>query len=110
MDKMLLNKICELTHQGQGSALVTIVSTKGSTPRKPGAAMIVERSGKIWGTIGGGCGEAEVRQRALLAIDEGVSCLYSVNLLNSVAAGEGMVCGGVMEVFIQVFKRKLPAS
>jgi xanthine dehydrogenase accessory factor len=102
MDKVILAKLCELQELGVGFALATIVHTKGSTPRKAGAAMLVERDGKIWGTIGGGCGEAEVRQKALTALDEGCSGIYCVNLLNEVAANEGMVCGGVMEVFIQV--------
>lgn len=102
MDKGILKKICELTNQEERSALVTIVSTKGSTPRKAGATMLVAQNGKLWGTIGGGCGEAAVRQRALLAMDEGISCMHQVTLLNDMAATEGMVCGGTMEVFIQV--------
>jgi xanthine/CO dehydrogenase XdhC/CoxF family maturation factor len=102
MDKALVKKVCELKSQGQEVALVTIINTKGSTPRKTGSAMLVERSGKIWGTVGGGCCESEVRQQALLAIDTHSSCIYKVNLLNDMAADEGMVCGGVMEFFIQV--------
>ncbi len=102
MDKMLLQKVCELENQGQRVALITIVNTKGSTPRKIGTAMIVERNGKTWGTVGGGCCEAEVRQRALLAMDEELSCMYQAALLNDVAGNEGMVCGGIMDFFIQV--------
>lgn len=102
MDKVIVEKICELQRQGQRLALVTIIKTKGSTPRKTGAAMIVEKNGKLWGTVGGGCSEAEVRQRSLLAMDEQQSCTHTVNLLNDMAAEEGMVCGGVMEFFIQV--------
>lgn len=102
MDRGIVRKICELTSQGERSALVTIISTKGSTPRKAGATMLVEQRGKLWGTVGGGCGEAAVRQRALLAMDEGTSCTYQVTLFNDIAATEGMVCGGTMEVFIQV--------
>lgn len=102
MDKGIVEKICELTREGQRLALVTIIHTKGSTPRKTGAVMIVEGNGKLWGTVGGGCCEAEVRQRSLLAMDEQQSCIHKVNLLNEMAANEGMVCGGVMEFFIQV--------
>jgi xanthine dehydrogenase accessory factor len=102
MDKMLVKKVCELTRQGKRAAFVSIIDTKGSTPRKVGTTMLVEQTGRIWGTIGGGCGEAEVKRQSLLAMDEGRSCLYQVNLLNGLAADEGMVCGGVMEVFIQV--------
>lgn len=102
MDRLLLEKICELQKQKQTSALVTIIQTKGSTPRKVGTAMLVEKNGKIWGTVGGGCCESEVRQRALLAMDEKRSCVYQVALLNEVAAEEGMACGGIMDFFIQV--------
>lgn len=84
------------------SALVTVVKTLGSTPRKTGAKMLVLPDGKIIGTIGGGCAENEVRQKALSALDDGRSFLYRIDLLNGVAAQEGMVCGGVMDVFIQV--------
>jgi len=102
MDKVVVQKICELTRQEKKLALVTIINTKGSTPRKTGATMIVEGSGKLWGTVGGGCCEAEVRQQALLAMDENRSRTHTVNLLNEIAADEGMVCGGIMEFFIQV--------
>ncbi|MDA8228748.1 MAG: XdhC family protein [Desulfitobacterium hafniense] len=102
MDKALLYKICQLTEQGEHFAIVTVVSTKGSTPRKAGASMIVERNGIITGTIGGGCAEAEVKLKALSAIDKLQSSIYEVKMLNDVAEEEGMVCGGVMEVFIQV--------
>lgn len=103
MDKSILQRICELEQTGDPFALLTILSTQGSTPRKAGAVMLVERTGRTLGTIGGGCGEAEAKQRALIAIDKQTSCTYCVNLLNDVAAEEGMVCGGIMEVFIQVF-------
>ncbi|ABO48864.1 predicted sulfurylase small subunit, molybdopterin cytosine dinucleotide biosynthesis [Desulforamulus reducens MI-1] len=103
MDRLILQRVCELQAKGEPFALITILSTKGSTPRKAGAVMLMERIGRTVGTIGGGCGEAEVKQRALLAMDEQTSCIHRVNMVNDVAAEEGMVCGGSMEVFIQVF-------
>jgi len=102
MDEIILRKVCELTGKGQALAIVTIIRTKGSTPRKAGVVMLVEGDGKIWGTVGGGCGESEVRRQALLALDEHISCIHKVNLLNDMAADDGMVCGGTMEFFIQV--------
>lgn len=106
MDKLILQKICALQQRGEAFALLTILSTKGSTPRKAGTAMLLERTGRTTGTIGGGCGEAEAKQRALMALDEGISCTHRVSMVNDVAAEEGMVCGGVMDVFIQVFGEK----
>ncbi|MCE5286124.1 MAG: XdhC family protein [Pelosinus sp.] len=102
MDQAILNSICESLYRGEGAALITIVATRGSTPRKAGSKMILFPDGRTIGTIGGGCGEAEVKRQALLAFDEKSSRLYTVNMLNEAAADEGMVCGGLMEVFIQI--------
>ena len=102
MDRALLKMICEKQQQGEKMALVTIVATRGSTPRKAGSQMLISTDGQSFGTIGGGCGEAEVRQQALGVFDENRARLYTVTMVNEVAADEGMVCGGVMEVFIQI--------
>lgn len=102
MDKALLAKLCELKDKGERLALVTIVATRGSTPRKSGAAMLVTPDGKVFGSIGGGCGEDEARRQALTALDAGRSYLHTIYLTNAVAADEGMACGGTMEVFIRV--------
>lgn len=102
MDRTMINSICEKQKNGEKAVLVTIVETRGSTPRKAGSKMLILPDGKAFGTIGGGCGEAEVRRQALTALDESRSRLYTVTMLNEVAADEGMVCGGIMEVFIQI--------
>jgi len=102
MDREIVKQICEWQKSGEKAALVTIVATKGSTPRKAGSKMLILSTGQSFGTIGGGCGEGEVRRQALMALDENRSCLYTVTMLNEMAADEGMVCGGIMEVFIQI--------
>lgn len=102
MDRQVIAKICALKERGEPAALVTVVACQGSTPRKPGAAMVVDRAGAIFGSIGGGCGEAEARMLALRALDDGAAGLYRLVLTNAVAADEGMACGGVMEIFIEV--------
>ena len=102
MDATLLKNICECQKRGQAVALVTIIETKGSTPRKAGSQMLVLPNGAVQGTIGGGCAEAEAKQQALLALQIGKARLYTVEMLNAVAAEEGMVCGGTMTLFMQV--------
>jgi len=102
MDRDLLEYICECQSKGENAALVTIVETRGSTPRKAGSKMLILPDGRSCGTIGGGCGEAEVRRQALTALDNKQSQMHTVRMLNDVAADEGMVCGGIMEVFIQI--------
>ena len=82
-------------------AVVTILSTKGSVPRKAGAKMIVFSDGSILGSIGGGCSEGEVIIRALDIIKSGGYQIHPVDMTGDAAEEEGMVCGGVMEVLIE---------
>lgn len=83
--------------------LATIISRKGSAPRGVGTKMIICQSGKIVGTIGGGCMEAEVVQRAKTMIyqNEVFAKLLTVSLSNDEAEEEGMVCGGTLEIFLE---------
>jgi len=85
-------------------ALATIVSTRGSTPRETGAKMAVTAAGEIIGSIGGGCAEADVIRRARDLLDQGGYCLMEVDLTDA-AEEDGMVCGGVMTVLIEVLDR-----
>ena len=65
---------------GEPAALVTVVSTRGSTPQKAGARMLVHADGRIVGTIGGGCLEAEMTRRARQAIVDRRAQLASYDL------------------------------
>lgn len=85
-------------------ALVTVISTKGSVPRHSGAKMIVWPQGKILGSIGGGCCEAEVIIAARDIIKEGGCMIKTVDMTLDDAEKEGMVCGGTMEVLIEAVK------
>jgi xanthine dehydrogenase accessory factor len=100
-DKDTLHKAISAAKENMPAALATIVRTKGSTPRKAGARMLVYRDGRITGTIGGGGGESEMRLRALDIIDSGTASVYRVSMTAEIAAREGMACGGMMEVFIE---------
>jgi xanthine dehydrogenase accessory factor len=87
--------------QGEPAALVTVVSTRGSTPQKAGARMLVHADGRLVGTIGGGCLEAEMTQRARQAIGDRRVQLASYDLTPHEAGEDGLVCGGTMQVFIE---------
>jgi xanthine dehydrogenase accessory factor len=86
---------------GEPAALVTVVSTEGSTPQKAGARMLVHADGSIVGTIGGGCVEAEMVRRARHALQTGRAGLAAYDLTPDQAGEDGLVCGGRMEVFIE---------
>ncbi|MCC5646077.1 XdhC family protein [Nostoc sp. CHAB 5824] len=60
--------------------LATVTSTKGSTPREVGAKMFVSADGKIFGTIGGGAGEAKVYQQALQVLQTGKKQFVEIDL------------------------------
>ncbi len=103
MDEQLLRVINQILAKGEAAALATIIATRGSTPRKAGTKMLVLPTGAVHGTVGGGCIEADIRRAALQAITDGKSTTGTFTLLGDTAADEGMVCGGIMEVFIRVF-------
>lgn len=100
MDKEVYLGLKKVFHQKLEAALITVTSVLGSTPRKPGAKMLVFADGTTVGTIGGGCGEAEGRREALNSIAAYSSKIYCLNMTADMAQDEGMVCGGVMELFI----------
>ncbi len=82
-------------------AMILVLDVSGSTPVKTGAVMVTDRAGRSFGTVGGGCGEAEALTLARRLIGTGRSELLNVELTNDVAADEGMVCGGTMKLLVE---------
>lgn len=82
-------------------ALITLVSRKGSAPREVGTKMIVLKDGTMIGTIGGGCVEANIRQTAFSCIDNNEIELVKVDMTGIEAEDDGMVCGGIVELFVE---------
>lgn len=90
-----------LARLGEPAVLATIVSARGSTPRKTGARMLIGRDGVIAGTIGGGCGEGEVIQAARELFEDGPPTTVRVDLTDDFTSWSPAVCGGIMNVFIE---------
>lgn len=84
-------------------AILTILSSKGSVPRKPGAKMVTYLTGKTLGSIGGGCSEADVLNTARSIMRNNGFSIQKVDMTGDVAESIGMVCGGTMDVIIEVF-------
>lgn len=97
-EKELLAQLAELR---EPAVLATIVSARGSTPRKTGACMLVGRSGVISGTVGGGCGEGEVIAAAQELFAGGTPRIVRVDLTDDFTTWSPAVCGGIMDVFIE---------
>ncbi len=89
--------------QPQKRVLATIVRRRGSAPRGIGTKMLRKADGSIVGTIGGGCAEAEVMQEMQqLSMSAQETRLVHVDLSEESAEEEGMVCGGVIDVMLDV--------
>lgn len=82
----------------QDLELVTIIQKKGSAPRGAGAYMLVDKRGRITGTIGGGTLEYEAEKAALYLLSEKDSQVRHFSLNHQEAANIGMVCGGEAEI------------
>jgi xanthine dehydrogenase accessory factor len=81
--------------------LATIVRAKGSTPRGVGSRMAIEPGRGAVGTIGGGCGEADVVEEARAALAERRARLVRVDLTEDLYSWSPAVCGGVFDVLIE---------
>ena len=86
---------------GRRCALATIVGTKGSTPRKVGARMLVDLETGLVGTVGGGCGEAEVIDAAHEVLETGIPRRVRVDLTDDFISWSPAVCGGIMDIFVE---------
>lgn len=82
-------------------ALVTVLSSTGSTPVKSGSMMAVNALGHVAGTVGGGCGEAAAINKARRMLGKSEQAVLRIDMSNEVAADNDMVCGGSMTVLIE---------
>ncbi len=105
--KELFQEIIQELKSGETVAMATIVKRKGSVPREVGAKMLVHRGGAISGTVGGGCGEAEVWRSALNVIDTKRPTIVQVDLTEEIAMESQGVCGGIFDVFVQPWHNNL---
>ncbi|MGN6507521.1 MAG: XdhC family protein [Tepidisphaeraceae bacterium] len=101
----LFDEIHKRCARGERVALCTVIAARGSTPQQRGARMLVTSAGQILGTLGGGCVEAEVRQRALKQLHAGGSesePVMSFRLDHDHGWDDGMWCGGILDVHVQL--------
>ncbi|MBW4443199.1 MAG: XdhC family protein [Plectolyngbya sp. WJT66-NPBG17] len=83
------------------AVLATVVQIKGSVPREVGAKMIIGAEGRIFGTIGGGAGEAKVIQQALEVLQTGEKQWVKIDLTGAPQRETQGICGGMMRVWLE---------
>jgi xanthine dehydrogenase accessory factor len=99
MRELLAELVSSLERQRQ-LVYCAVVETRGSTPQKAGATMLVYTDGTQAGTLGGGCVEAEVKRRALSVLNElGARAeVFSFCLDDDYGWDDGLICGGRMTI------------
>jgi xanthine dehydrogenase accessory factor len=99
MEGDIYREITKIRDEGNEAALVTVISSNGSTPQRAGAKMLVHSDGSILSTIGGGNLEAQIIKEGVAVIKSGKPGRFTYDL--SKGGNVGMVCGGNLEVFIE---------
>jgi xanthine dehydrogenase accessory factor len=97
----LLRQLTSAIRAARPVAWCRLVETRGSTPQKAGAAMLVYDDGSQAGTLGGGCVEAEVKRRALSLLAENRSEVCTFQLDSDYGWDDGLICGGRMKVLVE---------
>jgi xanthine dehydrogenase accessory factor len=100
----------ELIQAGEDFVLAVILDVEGSSPRHIGTRFLIRRDGSIVGTIGGGLFETEVRNRAPLILQNGLSRRAFFSFAGKDAEGNQMICGGRAEVLLEFVSGRDPEA
>ncbi|MCS7046528.1 MAG: hypothetical protein NZO58_09250, partial [Gemmataceae bacterium] len=103
----VLKQMNDALAAGRDCVYCAVVDTRGSTPQKAGAAMVVFADGGQAGTLGGGCVEAEVKRQALQALgsDPPAPRLHTFCLDDNYGWDDGLICGGRMTILVDPVSR-----
>jgi xanthine dehydrogenase accessory factor len=104
MSSVIYHQLKKMVDEGLTVAVATITDVKGSVPREVGAKMIIHPMGQHVGTVGGGCGEADVIRAGLDVIRDGEARNVFVDLTEEISMQSLGVCGGVMNVFVEQWR------
>jgi xanthine dehydrogenase accessory factor len=99
----VLAKAEEWRAEGEEVAIATVVATRRSAPRPLGSKLAVTRSGRLYGSVSGGCVEADVAERCKAVLDGEVPCVVSYGIADDEAWTVGLPCGGEIDVFLEPF-------
>lgn len=103
-DEAILEAAAEWRRAGRGVALATVVSTWGSAPRQVGAQLAIDETGRMMGSVSGGCVEGAVVEEGLAAIRDGKPRLLEFGVSDDEAWAVGLACGGRIQVFVEAVR------
>ena len=99
--KEILPEIEAWRRRGEQIAVATVVATRRSAPRPVGSSLAISASGKLCGSVSGGCVEADVFQEAQEVLETGTPKLLSYGITDEEAWAVGLPCGGEIDVFVE---------
>jgi xanthine dehydrogenase accessory factor len=99
----LLPHLDRWQREGEEIALATVVRVRGSAPRRPGARLAVTRSGRMAGSVSGGCVESDVYERAQRVLDDGRPIVVTYGAADELGLEVGLACGGSIDVLIEPY-------
>jgi xanthine dehydrogenase accessory factor len=97
----VLDQVEEWRARGDRVAIATVVATRRSAPRPPGAKMAISEHGEIAGAVSGGCVEGAVATAAHEVLDAGRPRLLRFGIADAEAFDVGLPCGGEIDVFVE---------
>ena len=99
--KDILDDIERWRARGEKVAIATVVATRRSAPRPIGASLAISESGKMCGSVSGGCVESDVFENAQEVLATGEPKLLSYGISDDQAWSVGLPCGGEIDVFLE---------
>lgn len=99
----LIDRAAAIQRQGRRCVLCLVIGSRGSTPQAPGALMLVDDAAMTYGTIGGGCVEAQVRRDAFAMLGAGApepggTLRFTLN--HDYGWDDGLICGGTLDLIV----------
>src|SRR5256886_3409474 len=94
MNNIVFKALADAARHREPEALGIITGVKGSSPQKVGAKALFYSDGRIKGTLGGGCLEAEIQQRAIQTLRTGKPETFDLLLDHDFGWDDGLICGG----------------
>ncbi len=102
--KDVVRQLEQWVARGDQVAIATVVATRRSAPRPPGAKMLINDSGEVYGAVSGGCVEGAVVEVAAQVLDDGQPQLHSFGIADDQAWDVGLPCGGEIDVWVERYE------
>ena len=99
--KEILPEVERWQEEGEKIVVATVVATRRSAPRPVGASLAITESGKMCGSVSGGCVESDVFENAREVFETGEPKLLTYGISDDLAWSVGLPCGGEIDVFVE---------